>query len=76
VIVMPFSQERQPQRLYCRDGQHVFLFVIYLHALAAIAKPYNFPRNSRPNFAQYKSERPELTSHDEKSKKAKQQKGN
>jgi hypothetical protein len=30
-----------------------------------------FPRNLRPNFTQYTSERPEMTFHDEKSKKAK-----
>jgi len=30
----------------------------------------NFACNRRPNFAQYISERPELTSHDEDSKKA------
>src|SRR5436190_11900904 len=36
-------------------------------------KNSNFPRNSRPNLAQYISERPELSSHGEKSKKAKQQ---
>jgi hypothetical protein len=34
------------------------------------------PRNSRPNLAQYISERPELTFHDEKSKKAKTTKEN
>jgi hypothetical protein len=73
---MPFSQERQPQRLYCRDGQHVFLFAIYLHVLAAIAKPHNFPRNTRPNFAQYISERPEMTFHGGKPKKVKTTKEN
>jgi hypothetical protein len=31
----------------------------------------NFPRNSRPNLAQYISERPELTSYGKKPKKAK-----
>jgi hypothetical protein len=36
----------------------------------------NFPRNSQPNFAQYISERPELTSHGEKPKKAKTTKRN
>jgi hypothetical protein len=35
----------------------------------------NFPRNSRPNSAQYTGERPELISHGEKSKKAKTTKG-
>jgi hypothetical protein len=34
-------------------------------------KNLHFPRNSQPNFAQYISERPELTSHDETPKKAK-----
>jgi hypothetical protein len=37
----------------------------------------NFLRNSQPNLAQYISERPEMISHGEKSKKPKQQtKGN
>lgn len=36
----------------------------------------NFSRNSQPIFAQYISERPELTSYGEKSKKAKTRKGN
>jgi Chaperone of endosialidase len=31
----------------------------------------HFPRNSQPNFAQYISEQPEMSSHGEKSKKAK-----
>jgi hypothetical protein len=31
----------------------------------------NFPRNTRPNCAQYITERPELISHGEKPKKAK-----
>jgi len=31
----------------------------------------NFPRNTRPNLAQYISEQPEVTSHGEKPKKAK-----
>jgi len=35
----------------------------------------NFPRNTRPNLAQYISEQPELTSHGEKPKKAKTTKG-
>jgi len=38
--------------------------------------PSIFLRNSRPNFAQYISERPEMTSHDEKPKKVKTTKGN
>jgi hypothetical protein len=36
----------------------------------------DFLRNSQPIFAQYMSERPELTSHGERSKKAKTTKGN
>src|SRR6266513_3604928 len=36
----------------------------------------NFPRNARPNFTEYLSERPEMTSHDGKSTKAKTTKGN
>jgi len=36
----------------------------------------NFPHNEPPNFAEYLSERPEMTPHDENSKKAKTTKGN
>jgi hypothetical protein len=39
-----------------------------------LEKNPNFPRNRPPNFAQCIGERPELTSHGEKSKKAKQEK--
>ncbi|PYL67448.1 MAG: hypothetical protein DMF28_09165 [Verrucomicrobia bacterium] len=35
-----------------------------------------FPRNTWPNFAQYTSERPEMSSHGEKSGKAKTTKQN
>ncbi|PYK77734.1 MAG: hypothetical protein DME40_00695 [Verrucomicrobia bacterium] len=35
------------------------------------SKNLHFPRNSRPNLAQYISERPAMISHDEKPKKAK-----
>jgi hypothetical protein len=36
----------------------------------------NFPRNARPNPTEYLSERPEMSSHGEKSRKAKTTKGN
>jgi len=36
----------------------------------------NFPRNARPNFTEYLSERPEMSSHAEKSRKAKTMKVN
>jgi hypothetical protein len=36
----------------------------------------DFPRNAAPNSAEYHSERPEMTSHDEKSRTAKTTKGN
>jgi hypothetical protein len=42
---------------------------------ATLISGANFMRNSRRNFAQYISERPELTSHGEKPKKAKTTKG-
>src|SRR5262249_2444865 len=35
-----------------------------------LEKSQNFPRNERPNPAKYSSERPEMTSHDGKSRKA------
>src|SRR5947207_14067189 len=34
----------------------------------------NFPRNARPDFTEYLSERPEMSSHGEKPRKAKQRK--
>jgi hypothetical protein len=40
---------------------------------SSVQKNLHFPRNSRPNLAQYISERPEMTFHGEKSEKAKQQ---
>ena len=36
----------------------------------------NFPRNARPNLTEYLSERLEMASHDEESKKAKTMKEN
>jgi len=41
---------------------------------SSVRKKLHFPRNSRPNLAQYNSERPEVTSYGEKSEKPKQQK--
>jgi hypothetical protein len=38
---------------------------------SSVQKNLHFPRNSKPNLAQYISERPEVTSHDEGSEKAK-----
>ena len=42
----------------------------------ALEKSPNFPRNEPPNPAKYFSERPEMTSHDGKSRKAKREKPN
>jgi hypothetical protein len=36
---------------------------------------YNFPRNLAPDFTQYISERPEMSSQDEESKKVRTMKG-
>jgi len=41
---------------------------------SSVQENLHFPRNSRPNLAQYISERPELTFHGEKSKTAKTKK--
>jgi len=41
------------------------------HAPFAFSGFLNVPRNLTPNFRLYIRERPEMTSHDEKSKKAK-----
>jgi hypothetical protein len=43
---------------------------------SSVQKNLHFPRNRRPNLAQYISERPEMISHDEKPKKAKTAKEN
>ena len=46
------------------------------HESLEITPARNFPRNVRPIFTEYLSERPEMSSHDENSKKAKTTKGN
>ena len=46
------------------------------HESLEITPARNFPRNARPNFTEYLSERPEMIPHDEKLKKAKTIKGN
>jgi hypothetical protein len=45
-------------------------------ATSAVPNVANFPRNARPNLTEYLSERPEMTSHGGKPRKAKTMKEN